>query len=57
MNGLPTVDWFVIGGKETFRQWKNDVWSTVDGVFVLESSTEDGVFADEWLANGGLLCH
>ena len=55
-NGSPTVDCFVIDGKGTFPQQKNDFLSMVDGVFVLESLKENGDFADRWLANSGLLC-
>ena len=52
MDGSPMVDCFVVNGKGSFCQWKNDFSSMADGVFVLESSTVDGVFADEWLVNG-----
>ena len=57
MNGSLTVDYFVVNGKGTFCQWNNDCSSMVDGGFILESLTVDGFFADEWLANGGLVCH
>ena len=56
MDGSPTVDCFVIDGKGTLRQRKSDFSSMVDGALVAESLTVDGVFADGWLANGGLLC-
>ena len=56
MDGSPTVDCFVVNGKGTFRRRRNDFPSMVDEVFVVESSAVDGVFADGWLANSGLLC-
>ena len=66
MNGSPMVDCFVVNGKGTFCQQKNDVSSTVDevlvleslkvhGVFVLESLTTDGVFVLELLTTDGVL--
>ena len=40
MDGSPTVDCFVVDGKGIFRRRKSDFSSTVDGVFVVESSRD-----------------
>ena len=55
MDGLPTVDCFVVNDKGTFRQPKSDFSWTVDGVFVLEWSTECGVIVLQSLMVDGVL--